>query len=95
MPPLPDPKLTQAKKLADAGDWAGCLRIVAKFAQLGDEKAAITKGWAAHQHPQFYVDLGYDRQQLWEAAVVACCERYDWPVPLVPPRLPERKAAKG
>lgn len=81
MPPLPDPKLTQAKRLADAGDWVGCLRIVAKFPQLGDQKEAITRGWAARRHPALYREMGHDPDTLWAAAVRACCTRYGWAVP--------------
>ncbi len=88
MAPLPDPKLTQAKALANNGDWYGCLRIIARFPVLGVQKAAITRAWSALQRPEFYEELGINVPDAWAAAITAICERYDWPLPYPMPACP-------
>ena len=57
-------KLETLKNLWQGGDAVGALRIAAKFPQLGFERDAITKAWAAQQNPSFYQQIGKDPQQL-------------------------------
>ena len=57
-------KLQTLKNLWRGGDATGALRIAARFPQLGAERDAITKAWAAIQNPGFYRQIGKDPQQL-------------------------------
>lgn len=69
-------KLAKLKAALAAGDHAGALRIAAKFPQLGSEKVAITRAWAAHQNPDFYRQLGQDPDALFAAGISAIRTRY-------------------
>ena len=70
-------KWSQVRALLVAGDEVGALRIVARFPRLGAEKEIITRGWAAHQNPDFYRSLGFDPTELVRAAVTAIRAKYE------------------
>lgn len=69
-------KIAALRSCASCGDWIGALRIAAKFPRLGDHEAAITRGWSAHQRPDFYREIGHDPSALVAAGVQAIKERY-------------------
>ena len=69
-------KLSKVRALLAAGDETGALRIVARFPRLGAEKAVITRGWDAHQNPDFYRALGSDPNELVRDAMIAIRRKY-------------------
>lgn len=71
-----DTKLSMLIGRWEAGDRLGALRIAAKFHDLGDHQEQITRGWAAHTHPDFYRSLGDDPDALVQAGYTALAERY-------------------
>jgi hypothetical protein len=73
---LPPSKLSRVRAALAAGDSRLALRICAKFPQLGEHKARITRGWAAVQNPDFYTQLGMDPSELERDAILAIRERY-------------------
>lgn len=70
-------KLSKIKAAAAAGDWPGALRIAAKFADLGDHRAAITRAHEAHANARFYRGLGQDPEALIAAGIAALKDRYN------------------
>lgn len=69
-------KLATLKNAAAAQDWQGALRIAAKFADLGEHKAAIVRGHEAHSNARFAAQLGRDPAADIEAGIQALCARY-------------------
>jgi hypothetical protein len=69
-------KLARVRALLDAGDEVGALRLAARFPRLGAEKETIQRGWAALQNPELYVELGFDPDELFRAAVAAVRAKY-------------------
>lgn len=69
-------KLSKLKKLFEAGDHIGALRIAAKFPQLGEQKVAITRAWAAVQNPGFYRQLDMDPEVVIQIGINALKRRY-------------------
>lgn len=69
-------KLDILKNAAAAHDWQGALRIAAKFADLGEHKAAIVRAHEAHSNARFAVQLGRDPAADIEAGIQALCARY-------------------
>jgi hypothetical protein len=69
-------KLQTLKDAAAAQNWQGALRIAAKFADLGEHKAAIVRGHEAHSNARFAVQLGRDPAADIEAGIQALCARY-------------------
>lgn len=72
----PESKLSKLKAAAAAGDWAGALSIAAKFPDLGDEKAAITRAHGCIINPRFFAQLGVDCAEAIAAGRRALCSRY-------------------
>lgn len=69
-------KLSKLITAAQAGDWAGALRIAARFPQLGEHKRAIVTAHECLVNPRFYVQLGMDPAAAVEAGKVALRARY-------------------
>lgn len=69
-------KLSKLKAAAAAGDWAGALRIAARFPQLGADKAAIVRAHECIVNPGFYRQLGRDPALAIEAGIAALKARY-------------------
>lgn len=59
-----------------AGDDRTALRVASSFQHLGKHKAAITRGWAALQRPDFYRELGQNPDALVAEGLAAVRERY-------------------
>ena len=69
-------KLSKLKACAATGDWAGALRIAAKFPQLGEHQAAIKRAHECMSNPGFYAQLGRDPQSCINAGIAALRARY-------------------
>lgn len=69
-------KLSQVRACAAAGDWAGALRIAAKFPQLGEHREAITRAHGCITNPRFFAQLGVDCDAAIEAGKAALVQRY-------------------
>lgn len=69
-------KLSRLTTAYRSGDIVGALRIAAKFPQLGAEKEAITRAWAAVKNPAFYREIGRNPEELIEAGRAALACRY-------------------
>lgn len=69
-------KLSKLKAAACSGDWAGALRIAAKFPQLGEHKAAIVRAHECIVNPAFYRQLGRDPDACVSAGIAALRSRY-------------------
>jgi len=69
-------KLQTLKDAAARQDWQGALRIAAKFADLGEHKAAIVRGHEAHSNARFAQQLGRIPANDIEAGIEALCTRY-------------------
>lgn len=69
-------KLQALKDAAARQDWHSALRIAAKFADLGEHKAAIVRGHEAHSNARFAKQLGRDPQGDIDAGILALCARY-------------------
>lgn len=72
-----DTKLSKLKAAWAKGDNIGALRIAAKFPQLGSQKEAITRAWAAYQFPDFYRGIGQCPDALLKAGYDALAARYN------------------
>ena len=59
-----------------AGRWSEALKLAACWQELGDHKAAITRGADALRHPKFYVELGKNPQELIDEGIAALKARY-------------------
>jgi len=73
---MPPTKLSLLRAAAAKADWAKVLSIAAKFPQLGQHKAAITRAHCAIQNPAFYKQLGQDPAALVAAGIEALRTRY-------------------
>lgn len=74
-------QLARLKALMAAGDYRAALKLAAGWAQLGNHKAPIERGWAAILNPNFYREIGKDPDVLVAAGVAALRERYGIPAP--------------
>ena len=72
-------KLQQLRDFMATGDYRPALRLAASWSELGGHKAAIGRGWAAIVHPQFYIDIDQNPEELVAAGLAAIRERYDIP----------------
>lgn len=69
-------KLQTLKDAAARQHWQGALRIAAKFADLGEHKAAIVRGHEAYSNARFAKQLGRIPANDIEAGIEALCARY-------------------
>lgn len=69
-------KLSKLRDLFAAGKPLEALRIAARFPDLGDERNAIQQGWAAHQRPEFYREIGKRPEELIEVGLAALVRKY-------------------
>ena len=74
-------KLNKLKKFMAAGDHTAALRLANSFGQLGPQKEAITRAWAALQNPEFYRAIGRPPEALIATGLAAIRERYGLPAP--------------
>ena len=69
-------KLSKLKAAAAQGDWAGALRIAAKFPELGEHAATIKRAHEASHSAAFYRQIGRDPDACVQAGIQALRERY-------------------
>lgn len=69
-------KLSKVRTAARQGRWNDALAIAARFADLGDQKAAIKRGHEAASNGRFYAQIGRDPEQAIADGIAALCERY-------------------
>lgn len=74
---MPPKKIDVLRGYMAAERWKDALRLANTFGQLGAEKVAITKGWAALTRPEFYRSIGKDPDALVAAGIAALKRRYD------------------
>lgn len=72
----PRTKLSQVREAMAAGDWQKAISIAAKFPDLGEHKAEITRAHGAYTNPGFYAQIGKDVEALKEAGKQALKLRY-------------------
>ncbi len=72
----PPTKLSYVLAAMAADNWREALRLAAKFPRLGDDTAAIQRGWEAYARPAFYQELGYDLDALKQQGREALVRRY-------------------
>lgn len=73
---LPRTKLSILRDHMSRCDYRAALKLAASWHELGEEKEAITRGWAAMTNPKFYVDIGMSPQQLVNEGIAAIRRRY-------------------
>jgi hypothetical protein len=69
-------KLSQLVALMKAEQWDAAIKFAAKFPDLGDEKANITRAKDAILNPRFYQQLGRDVPALIQEGRAALLRRY-------------------
>jgi hypothetical protein len=69
-------KLSQVQTHMRAGDYRAAILMAAKFADLGDEKAAILSAREAYLRPDFQRQLRRDPAALIAAGCAAMDRRY-------------------
>lgn len=69
-------KLSKIRDCAAGNDWAGALRIAAKFHELGAHKADIVRAHECLSNPGFYRQLGRDPDACVRAGIAALKARY-------------------
>jgi hypothetical protein len=59
-----------------AGDRIGALRIAARFFDRSDETKIFKRGMDAHNHPEFYRQLGREPTKIVEDALEVLARRF-------------------
>lgn len=59
-----------------AGDRVGALRIAARFFDRSADTEAFKRGMNAHNHPEFYRQLGKNPEQMVENALEVLARRF-------------------
>lgn len=69
-------KLSQVKKHFEAGNLQEAIRLCARFADLGEQRAAILDAHTAYSNPRFLAQIGKDPEAMKEAGRKAILARY-------------------
>jgi hypothetical protein len=77
--PAPETKLSKLLELMTAERWDEAIHFAAKFPQLGQHKAAITRAHDMALRPQLYLQMGRDPATIRAAGIAALKERYAKP----------------
>lgn len=72
-------KIETVRALWEKAQFLDALRIVAKFPNLGADKAQIVRGFECKGNPAFYTALGYSPATEYQAALAATAARYGLP----------------
>jgi hypothetical protein len=70
-------KTDQIRTAWAAGDEIGALRIAAQFFDRSPDTRIFKRGMDAHNHPQFYRQIGKEPQELVAAALEILARRFD------------------
>jgi hypothetical protein len=60
------PKTERIRTALANGDWLSALRTASRFHDRSNDTLAFKRGFDAHQHPDFYRQLGKDPEKLVE-----------------------------
>lgn len=69
-------KLDKLRAAWDRGDQIGALRIASKFWDRSPETKLFQRGWDAHNHPNFFRQIGKDPAALTAAALAAMASKF-------------------
>jgi hypothetical protein len=69
-------KLSRLKRLMAEGNYHAALRLANSFFELGKQKEAITRAWAAAVNPEMYIQMGDDPKELIHIGILAINERF-------------------
>jgi len=64
------PKSAQIREKLAKGDHNGALRIANHFFDRSRDTKMFKRGWDAHNHPDFYCQLGHDPQEIIASAIM-------------------------
>lgn len=81
IPPVsaqPETKLSKLLALMRAGEWGKAMSLAAKFGELGEHKAAITRAHNAALNPAFYTQLHQSPAEHIQAGIAALKARYPY-----------------
>jgi hypothetical protein len=70
-------KTEQIRTAWAAGDQIGALRIAARFFDQSGATKIFQRGMTAHNHPEFYHQIGKEPQELVAAALTLLAKRFD------------------
>ena len=73
--PQPRTKISVLREHMTAGRWAEALSVAARFPDLGEHRAAITRAHGAITNPRFFSQIG-DCGAAIEAGKLALIARY-------------------
>jgi len=63
-------KSAQIRQKLAAGDCIDALRLASHFFDRSRDTKVFKRGWDAHNHPDFYRQLGHDPQEITAAAIM-------------------------
>jgi hypothetical protein len=69
-------KSRQIREALALGDQIGALHIVARFFDRSSATRSFKRGLDAYNHPDFYHQLGQQRDEITASAVTALVERF-------------------
>ncbi|MEP6949686.1 MAG: hypothetical protein ABI863_10450 [Ginsengibacter sp.] len=72
-----DSKLQEIRDAMLAEDWSRVIKIAATFQRLGKNKETIQKAADSLVNADFYIQIGYDPQKLFEEGIAAVKERFN------------------
>jgi hypothetical protein len=72
-------KVDQIRGAWAAGDHIGALRIAARFFDRSADTRNFKRGMDAHNHPDFYRQLGKESQEVVMAALEILAKRFELP----------------
>jgi hypothetical protein len=65
-----------------SGDQIGALRIAARFFDRSADTKLFKRGMDAHNHPDFYHQLGKEPEQITQDALEILADRFGLPFPI-------------
>jgi hypothetical protein len=69
-------KISKVRSAWSAGDRIGALRIAARFFDQSADTILFKRGMDAHNHPDFYPQVGKDPEQLLAEALENLAQRF-------------------
>jgi hypothetical protein len=70
-------KISKVRAAWAAGDRISALRIAARFFDRSADTKSFKRGMDAHNHPDFYRQLGKDPEQILAEALGSLARRFD------------------
>jgi hypothetical protein len=69
-------KISKVRSAWAAGDGIGALRIAARFFDRSEDTISFKRGMAAHNHPNFYRQVGKVPEQILAEALENLAQRF-------------------